>query len=353
MSRVSVIIPSYNRAGLVGETIENMLRQSRPPSEVIVVDDGSTDESVRVIRSFGDRVKLVIQTNQGPGAARNRGMASSSGEFIQFMDSDDLASLNKLEVQLTAIKESDADFAYCPWVRTELHKNKLRFAGPLMQARPIPEWKSMLEWQMGNWCLVFQNCLFRRTILEKAGAFRTDLMPSEDSEYLVRILLAGARTVFTKDCLVFYRVHPGGQITTSGTNAGRRAADWTRYLEVVGEEVREHLDAMHRSTQLEIALNVYRHIGYCRDHGWPEPAADSPFCRLAASIPKIRLRWADLSDRLYRKLVRLPSDTPNSRGLMLLNFDRYHCELAGAAGFEVVNTLDGNVQAGALSIPST
>gem|GEM_PF-5011888 len=73
--KVSVVIPNFNRAGIIGETIENMLRQSLPPHEVIVVDDGSTDNSAGVIRSFGSRVKLIQQENKGPGAARNTVLA--------------------------------------------------------------------------------------------------------------------------------------------------------------------------------------------------------------------------------------------------------------------------------------
>ena len=71
MNRISVIIPNFNRAGVIVATIENMLAQTLPPNEVIVVDDGSTDDSVEVIRSFGNRVTLIEQKNQGPGAARS------------------------------------------------------------------------------------------------------------------------------------------------------------------------------------------------------------------------------------------------------------------------------------------
>jgi glycosyltransferase involved in cell wall biosynthesis len=334
MSRISVIIPNYNRADLVGETIENMLRQSLAPAEVIVVDDGSTDNSVKVIRSFGDRVKLIEQVNQGPGAARNAGFAASTGEFIQFMDSDDLASFNKLEVQLSAIKKSGAEFAYCPWVRTEFSGKKLKFAGPVMQGSAIPDSKSMLEWRMGSWCLVFQNCLFRRTILEKAGKFRTDLMPTEDSEYLVRILLAGGRPVFTSECLVFYRAHATNQITSSGTSAKGRAEDWTRYLEIIGEEVAEQMEAFHPTTLMEIALNVYRHNRFCREQGWPVVNSNSPFSRLVGATSEFRLIWMDYCDRVQRKLLRLPRSTPNSKALALRAANSKDCQLAEELGFK-------------------
>src|SRR4029450_2117030 len=115
--KISVIIPNYNRASTVTETIENMLRQSHQPDEVIVVDDGSTDKSREVIREFGQRGRLVGQSNQGPAAARNAGLEVASGEFVQFMDSDDVASLNKLELQLDALTHTGAELADWPWVR--------------------------------------------------------------------------------------------------------------------------------------------------------------------------------------------------------------------------------------------
>ena len=86
MPTLSVIIPNYNRAGLIGETLDNVFAQTRPPDEVIVVDDGSTDASVAVIERYGSRVRLIRQANAGPGAARNRGLAEARGDLIQFMD---------------------------------------------------------------------------------------------------------------------------------------------------------------------------------------------------------------------------------------------------------------------------
>ena len=341
MARISVIIPNYNRAGLIGETLENMFRQSLAPHEVIVVDDGSTDDSVNIIRSFGDRVKLIEQSNQGPGAARNRGMQASCGDFIQFMDSDDLASLNKLELQLAAVEKSRADFAYCPWVRTKILGKKLKFAGPIMQVTAIPGWKSMLEWKMGGWCLVLQNCLFRRAILEKAGTFRTDLMPSEDSEYFTRILLADAQPVFTGGCVVFYREHDFCQISTSGTNAQHRALDFTRHLEIVGDETRSRLGMFHSSTRLEIALIVYRHNRYCRKRGWPSVNLSSPLCQLANSISIFRLASADYADRVCSRLSKIPSNTPNNPGLPLGVPNDYHKGLAENLDYEVVDEMDG------------
>ncbi len=117
MNGVSVIIPNYNRETLIGETISNLLKQSLPPCEIIIVDDGSTDKSVEIIRSCGAKIKQIQQNNPGAGAARNAGLRAAIGEFIQFQDSDDLFSLNKMAVQAKLLEQTGADIAFSPWVK--------------------------------------------------------------------------------------------------------------------------------------------------------------------------------------------------------------------------------------------
>jgi len=332
---ISVIIPNYNRASLIGDTIENMLGQSLPPKEVIVVDDGSTDNSVKVITGFGSRVTLIRQENQGPGAARNTGYEVSTGDFIQFMDSDDLVSKNKLEVQLKTLQETEADLAYGPWIRTKISGCTMEFTGPLMQGGPLPSWKSMLEWQMGAWCLIFQNCLLRRSVMELAGRFRTDLMPSEDSEFLVRLLLAGAKPVYTGECLTFYREHNHAQITSSGTTQKRRAEDWTHYLEIVGGKVFPLLSSFHMSTKMEIALNVRRHQRYCKKNQWKVLHKDEPLCQCSTSMPVPIISFYDLWDRTKRRLCRISSATPTSEGMELRVAGRHERALALELGYAI------------------
>ena len=237
MPKLSVVIPNYNRATLIGETLDNVLAQTRPPDEVIVVDDGSTDNSVAIIERYGKRVTLIRQANAGPGAARNRGLAAARGELIQFMDSDDLWSLNKLAAQERALVESAAGFAYSPWLQARLEGGRARHADPVIQQHPLPPSRSELAWYLRGWVIVFQCCLFRRSLLDAAGPYREDLMPSEDSELLFRILKGGARPVHVPEALVLYRLHGGEQISRGGMARQRRAKDWAKYVGVVADQL--------------------------------------------------------------------------------------------------------------------
>jgi glycosyltransferase involved in cell wall biosynthesis len=133
-ANISVVIPAYNRANLIGETLRSLLNQTVPAKEIIVVDDGSTDGTAEAVeREFSvfreqfsgnsksniqnPTFKILRQANAGPGAARNLGLAEATGDFIHFFDSDDIAAPNKHEVQLRALLETGADIAYGPWVK--------------------------------------------------------------------------------------------------------------------------------------------------------------------------------------------------------------------------------------------
>jgi hypothetical protein len=105
MAIVSVVIPTYNRAELVRETVASVLQQSHPPSEVIIVDDGSTDGTAAVCAAFVEPVRYIRQENAGVSAARNRGIREARGDWIAFVDADDVWVPQKLEVQLAALHQ--------------------------------------------------------------------------------------------------------------------------------------------------------------------------------------------------------------------------------------------------------
>jgi glycosyltransferase involved in cell wall biosynthesis len=106
---ISVVIPCYNAAHFLRATIESILRQTRPATEVIVVDDGSTDDSARIAASFGPPVRVIRQRNQGESAARNRGIEAATGDWVAFLDADDLWLPTKLARQAGVIRLAPAD----------------------------------------------------------------------------------------------------------------------------------------------------------------------------------------------------------------------------------------------------
>src|SRR5690348_3025712 len=106
-ANISVIIPAYNAANCIQRAIDSALAQTLPPREVIVVDDGSTDETPRLVVSYGERVHLIQQSNAGPGAARNRAVRASRGEWLAMLDADDSWLPQKLERQLAYIGDPE------------------------------------------------------------------------------------------------------------------------------------------------------------------------------------------------------------------------------------------------------
>ena len=260
--KVSVIIPNYNRADLIGETIENFISQTLSPHEIIVVDDGSTDNSVVVIKEFGSKVKLICQPNQGPGAARNAGLKVAKGDYIQFFDSDDLCSLNKLEAQAKLLECSGADIAYSPWVPACIKSRQVQIEKHVFQQCALPQKLNSLNYFLRGWVSVFQALMFRRSFLQKVGVYRTDLMPSEDSEFLCRMLLQKPAMRFCPDCLVLYRSHTEGQITGSGTSSIHRAQDWYKCMRLVESQIEENQVQLDTFTRLKFALIKWKSAQY-------------------------------------------------------------------------------------------
>ena len=234
MSKVSVIIPNYNRAEIIGETIENMLSQTLPPHEVIVVDDGSSDTSIEVIKGFGSKIKLLKQVNKGPGAARNAGIKLATGQFIQFMDSDDLTSLNKLEMQAKALVNHNADIVYGPWLKAWMDDKVMRLENVVLQQKALPLSRTPLFWFLTEWSMVFQQCMIRKSIFTKINGYREDIRFFEDGDLFVRILLGGGKLVFESETLTFYRLNDFGKLTGNGqVNTGRAKAQAVFYQDMI------------------------------------------------------------------------------------------------------------------------
>ncbi len=299
MTQVSVIIPNFNRSGVVNTTVRNVLAQTLRPFEIIVIDDGSTDDSVESLRAeFGDRIRLIEQSNQGPGAARNAGLEVAAGEFVWLMDSDDLSSLNKLEVQVAALQQFEADVAYGPCARVFFEGRTVRLEGPVLQQRPLPPKHDVLTWFMTDWSLVLQQCLFRRSTLDKAGRYRTSEKYGEDGEYFVRVMKTGAKVVFEDQSLTIYRVDSPGKLTVGAGFRKRRIIDWARCLIAMHDHCDSRPDIQrHIGLQIRLWRSLSELQEFC-----PEEAklADQVASRIVFSASYCKV--AALVSRLHKSL---------------------------------------------------
>nr|UXE44311.1 hypothetical protein Hi04_10k_c1889_00032 [uncultured bacterium] len=182
---VSVIIPAYNAVAFVGRAIESALRQSSAPLEVLVIDDGSTDETSSVVSRYPHPVRLFRQPNAGPGAARNRGARAASGEWLAMLDADDVWLPQKLERQLSHARGADADMVYS-----------------LLPRRRAPAVARFDALWNGNF-IANSSAIVRRSIFWQVGGYDEDpeLIGCEDWNLWLRMAAASGRLALLPEIL--------------------------------------------------------------------------------------------------------------------------------------------------------
>lgn len=197
--RVSVIIPTYNRADKVRNGIESVLAQSFENLEVIVVDDGSSDGTGQMLReAYGDRIRYFAQTNQGVSVARNRGIEEANGEWIAFLDSDDLWEREKLECQFEALERygsrcgacyTDVRFFNHPETRTmfQLAQDNYRHEGPMGVNGDVL--RLLVKPGGAGMVVCLSSFLARTDAVRKTRGFDSKLLYSQDSEFMFRLAM--------------------------------------------------------------------------------------------------------------------------------------------------------------------
>ncbi len=222
---VSVIVPCFNAAPWLGEAIESVLAQTHPAIETIVVDDGSTDESVAVARRYAPRgVQVVTQPNRGASAARNHGLRLARGAFIQFFDADDVLGPEKIALQLRLLADSpEGCIAAGPWAR--FHDDR-----KLAVTTPEENWRDAapVDWLTLNFAgrgmMPPAAWLAPRTLVVQAGPWDERLSLNDDGEYFCRVLLASRGVRFCPDALSYYRSNVSGSLSRRRSEAAWRSA---------------------------------------------------------------------------------------------------------------------------------
>lgn len=224
---LSVVVPVYNRAHLLPRTIASLLAQTQPAEEILVIDDGSTDGSAAAAEAFGPPVRVIRQHNQGPAAARNRGLDEARGDWVHFFDSDDLALPNLHAEQFRVLQATGADLAYAPWLKCAFTPQAIVPTHQVLQQRGLPR-GDLVRALLSNWSVVPICCLIRTRLARQVGGFPVELQIGEDQLFFLNLLLAGAQPAHTPGTLVVYRAdNPCKQ---SGGDWGRHLRDWSRFL---------------------------------------------------------------------------------------------------------------------------
>jgi glycosyltransferase involved in cell wall biosynthesis len=215
---ISIIIPVYNSEKFIADTISSALSQSYREKEIIIVDDGSSDRTFDLAKTFESAgpVKVIKQQNSGACAARNNAFKESKGELIQYLDADDMLSPDKVINQYNLLKELPSGFiSSCSWAF---------FTDDVSQANfvPQPVWKDLspVEWLTTAWQgggMMQTACwLTPRWLIEAAGPWNESLKknPNDDGEFFCRVLLKSRGIKYCGDSKVYYRKHEGERVST-------------------------------------------------------------------------------------------------------------------------------------------
>lgn len=201
---VSIIIPCHNSEACIGDAIDSALAQTYPHKEVIVIDDGSTDEGLSVIRSYGNQIRWESGPNRGACAARNRGLALARGDLIQFLDADDLLDSQKLERQIPVVLQHSPAIVYTSYRTQSMQGESI----PGLKAPQYPVGDAVY-FILKHYGLATPAPIHWRESLLAAGGFREHLPCAQERDLHLRLACYGAEFVHLDEELFTVRRTPG------------------------------------------------------------------------------------------------------------------------------------------------
>jgi glycosyltransferase involved in cell wall biosynthesis len=225
---VSILIPAYNSEQWIGDTLRSAIAQTWEHKEIIVVDDGSTDRTLEIARQFEPKgVQVFTQTNRGAAATRNAAFRLSQGDYIQWLDADDLLSPDKVASQMSVAEQlgSKRTLISCGWGKFLYRYRRAKFV-------PTALWcdLSITEWLVrkmgGNLHMQTATWLVSRELTEAAGPWDTRLLGDDDGEYFCRVLLKSDGVLFVPDAKVYYRASGTSSLSHIGKSDRKREAQW-------------------------------------------------------------------------------------------------------------------------------
>jgi len=291
---VSIVVPVYNAAPFVVETIESLLRQRYEKLEIIVIDDGSTDESLTLIQRYSDQCQVLTQTNQGQAATLNRGWNLAGGSLLGYLSADDTMEPGAVSCLAEALLDTpDVALAYPDyWLIDEASRRFQEVSAPEFDYADI---------LLHGVCPVGPGMLFRRAAFERAGGWNSTLRQIPDYEFLLRIGLQGAG-LHVKQRLASFRVH--------GRSQTFAPADTPRVMEyaqvIAAYYARDDIPPAYLNTRRQALANasVLMSRGHLRARRYG--AALASFRQALAAYPSVLLRvrtWRLLANGLLGRFL--------------------------------------------------
>ena len=333
---VSILIPAYNAGPLLAATVKSALAQTWPRTEIIIVDDGSKDDTLAVAQKFAAaNVRVVTQKNAGASAARNRAFELSTGDFIQWLDADDLLAPDKIERQM-AVVEKIADpkkLFSSEWGRFMFRTEKADFErSPLWADQDRADWlcrklAQNLHMQPATW-------LVSRALTLAAGPWDATLSLDDDGEYFCRVLEASSGVKFVPGAKCFYRMSGSGSLSVVDQS--------DKKLESLWRSMQAHIRcllSLEDSARTRAAAVTY--LGVWLDSFYPgRMDIIAAAQKLAASLggrvelPALRPKYAWLEKLFGRKFAgRAQTALPALRTGAERAWDRLMLSLNGRAKF--------------------
>lgn len=207
MTTISIIIPAYNGSRFIGEAIQSVSLQTYTDWELVIVDDGSTDSTQTIIQQFvgrdPERIRCVVQENQGVAAARNRGLRETTSPFVVLLDQDDIFFPSKLSLQIAQFHRNPSlGIVHSGWQVVDVQGNAIANIEPWQQALKL----DVVQWV--EWKPVFLGAMmFRRALIESVGGFHTKWKQTDDIDLVLRIARQRCSSVWLPDVTVQYRQH--------------------------------------------------------------------------------------------------------------------------------------------------
>lgn len=213
-SLVSIIIPVYNSEDYLERTIQSAIDQTWENKEIIIIDDGSDDRSLAIAKKYESAfVKVITQKNNGAASARNKGLSIATGDYIQFLDSDDILSSNKIEVQINALNDSPGMLAVCSTVHFYDGTNHMVQVPSTYEDSFLFSSNDPVEFLINLWggnglgasMIQTNSWLIPIDIIKKNDPWMEFYSPDDDGEYFCRLLLSSKGIIYTKNCYNYYR----------------------------------------------------------------------------------------------------------------------------------------------------